>query len=87
MDDSTDDSTSQRVFDASHARVRDTPSSYDVPSRPLFIYDALAFFMSIRPFRGIIRDIKARGPFYVSDWTDAWNYRVVPATALTFFSK
>ena len=36
---------------------------------------------------GIIADVRARGPWYFSDWTDAWNYRVVPATALTFFSK
>lgn len=32
------------------------------------------------PFSGIVRDIQRRLPFYVSDWTDAWNYRVVPAT-------
>ena len=54
---------------------------------PSYFLDALARSMSVRPFRGILRDIKARGPYYVSDWTDAWNYRVVPATALTFFSK
>ncbi len=36
---------------------------------------------------GIILDIKARAPHYASDWTDAWNYRVVPATALIFFAK
>lgn len=36
---------------------------------------------------GIILDIKARAPYYPSDWTDAWNYRVVPATALIFFAK
>ena len=68
----------------------DTSSNSDdylTPSRTHFFHDTLAFFFSVRPFRGIIRDIKARGPFYVSDWTDAWNYRVVPATALTFFSK
>ncbi len=34
----------------------------------------------IRVGMGIIRDIKFRAPYYVSDWTDAWNYRVVPAT-------
>lgn len=28
----------------------------------------------------MIKDIRARAPYYVSDWTDAWNYRVVPAT-------
>lgn len=42
---------------------------------------------SIRPFYGIINDIKARAPYYWSDWTDAWNYRVIPATLLIFFSK
>lgn len=36
---------------------------------------------------GIIADIRARAPWYLSDWTDAWNYRVVPATALIFFAK
>jgi len=36
---------------------------------------------------GIILDIRARAPHYISDWTDAWNYRVVPATALIFFAK
>ncbi len=37
--------------------------------------------------RGIILDIRSRAPWYASDWTDAWNYRVVPATALIFFAK
>ncbi|KAL4071913.1 HCO3 transporter family-domain-containing protein [Scleroderma citrinum] len=36
---------------------------------------------------GIIQDIKARAPWYLSDWTDAWNYRVVPAAALIFFAN
>jgi hypothetical protein len=36
---------------------------------------------------GIRQDICARAPWYFSDWTDAWNYRVVPATALIFFAK
>ncbi|KAI0629834.1 anion exchanging protein [Trametes polyzona] len=37
--------------------------------------------------RGIIRDIRARTPYYASDWTDAWNYRVVPAIVLIFFAN
>ena len=45
------------------------------------------FLKSLRPFRGIIRDIRARAPYYWSDWTDAWNYRVIPATLLIFFAK
>ena len=36
---------------------------------------------------GIRLDIRSRAPWYLSDWTDAWNYRVVPATALIFFAK
>ncbi|KAF8073644.1 HCO3 transporter family-domain-containing protein [Lyophyllum atratum] len=36
---------------------------------------------------GILLDIRARAPWYISDWTDAWNYRVVPATALIFFAN
>jgi hypothetical protein len=32
-------------------------------------------------------DIRKRAPFYLSDWTDAWNYRVVPATVYMFFAK
>lgn len=29
---------------------------------------------------GMYYDVKHRLPYYWSDWTDAWNYRVVPAT-------
>jgi len=36
---------------------------------------------------GVILDIRSRAPWYLSDWTDAWNYRVIPATALIFFAK
>ncbi|KAI0373814.1 anion exchanging protein [Pilatotrama ljubarskyi] len=36
---------------------------------------------------GILRDIKARAPYYASDWSDAWNYRVVPAIVLIFFAN
>jgi boron transporter len=44
-------------------------------------------FLQVKVGAGIIRDIRARGPWYWSDWKDAWNYRVVPATTLVFFSK
>ncbi|KAJ9128344.1 hypothetical protein QFC24_000637 [Naganishia onofrii] len=30
--------------------------------------------------RGMYLDVRNRLPYYGSDWTDAWNYRVVPAT-------
>ena len=41
----------------------------------------------IHLFRGMIQDIKRRAPFYWSDWTDAWDYRVVPATVYMYFAK
>jgi hypothetical protein len=41
----------------------------------------------IRLFRGMIRDVRRRAPFYWSDWTDAWDYRVVPATIYMYFAK
>lgn len=41
----------------------------------------------IHLFRGMIDDVKRRAPFYLSDWTDAWDYRVVPATVYMYFAK
>ncbi|KAL0943991.1 anion exchange protein 4 protein [Colletotrichum truncatum] len=38
-------------------------------------------------FRGMINDIRRRAPFYVSDWVDAWDYRVVPATVYMYFAN
>jgi hypothetical protein len=33
--------------------------------------------------RGMYLDVRNRLPYYGSDWTDAWNYRVVPATLVS----
>lgn len=41
----------------------------------------------IHVFRGMINDVRRRAPFYVSDWLDAWDYRVVPATVYMYFAK
>jgi hypothetical protein len=41
----------------------------------------------IKLFSGMINDIKRRGPYYWSDWRDAWDYRVVPATIYMYFAK
>ncbi|ODQ53075.1 hypothetical protein SAICODRAFT_124297 [Saitoella complicata NRRL Y-17804] len=43
--------------------------------------------LGIHPLRGIITDTKRRVPYYWSDWTDAWDYHVVPATIFIFFAK
>lgn len=41
----------------------------------------------IHPFRGMVNDLRRRAPYYASDWRDAWNYRVVPATVYMYFAK
>ncbi|KAM3555349.1 hypothetical protein MY1884_005636 [Beauveria asiatica] len=41
----------------------------------------------IHPFRGMVNDIRQRAPYYLSDWTDAWDYRVVPATVYMYFAN
>jgi hypothetical protein len=41
----------------------------------------------IRLFRGMMNDVRRRAPFYWSDWRDAWDYRVVPATVYMYFAK
>jgi boron transporter len=41
----------------------------------------------IKYCRGMINDIKRRAPYYWSDWKDAWDYRVVPATVYMYFAK
>lgn len=35
----------------------------------------------------MVNDIRRRAPYYVSDWLDAWDYRVVPATVFMYFAK
>lgn len=37
--------------------------------------------------RGMISDVRNRLPFYWSDWTDAWDYRVIPSTVFIFFAN
>ncbi|KAL9589285.1 MAG: hypothetical protein Q9203_001912 [Teloschistes exilis] len=46
-----------------------------------------ARWWKIRLFRGMKKDIRRRAPFYWSDWKDAWDYRVVPATVYMYFAN
>ncbi|KAL8734637.1 MAG: hypothetical protein Q9181_003121 [Wetmoreana brouardii] len=41
----------------------------------------------IRLSQGMANDIKRRAPYYWSDWKDAWDYRVVPATVYMYFAN
>ena len=47
----------------------------------------VAKWYQVRWFKGIKDDIKRRAPYYWSDWTDAWDYRVIPATVYMYFAK
>ncbi|KAL8952095.1 MAG: hypothetical protein Q9222_001963 [Ikaeria aurantiellina] len=46
-----------------------------------------AKWWKIRLFKGMTKDIRRRAPFYWSDWKDAWDYRVVPATVYMYFAN
>lgn len=37
--------------------------------------------------RGILNDLRARGPYYWSDIKDAYNYRVIPSVVFIFFTN
>lgn len=41
----------------------------------------------IHLLQGMVNDIRRRAPYYWSDWADAWDYRVVPATIYMYFAK
>ncbi|PVH78639.1 hypothetical protein DL98DRAFT_421841 [Cadophora sp. DSE1049] len=41
----------------------------------------------VRLFRGMVNDVRRRLPYYWSDWVDAWDYRVVPATVYMYFAN
>lgn len=83
--------TSHDSFTGGQRRRRDgdvglqfsgTPSETadETPPRP-------SAWWKIKLFRGIVNDIRRRAPYYASDWTDAWDYRVVPATVYMYFAK
>ncbi|KAI0073496.1 anion exchanging protein [Panus rudis PR-1116 ss-1] len=59
------------------------------PARSLSPSDTLRLSspLPLGIFSGIINDIRSRTPYYLSDWTDAWNYRVIPAIVLIFFAN
>ena len=35
----------------------------------------------------MVDDVKRRAPYYWSDWRDAWDYRVIPATVYMYFAN
>lgn len=75
----------------SPGEVEETPisthESATTLNRPTTRLHSLRGLFRVKVGAGILRDIRARAPWYYSDWRDAWNYRVLPATALVFFAK
>lgn len=47
----------------------------------------IAKWYNVRLCEGMINDVKRRLPYYGSDWLDAWDYRVVPATVYMYFAN
>jgi hypothetical protein len=67
---------------SAHVAVEQTPRAYEHESS-----NPEPKWWRIRLFRGMIDDVKRRAPYYWSDWADAWDYRVVPATVYMYFAK
>ncbi|KAJ5795550.1 uncharacterized protein N7518_004090 [Penicillium psychrosexuale] len=51
------------------------------------LHSAQERWWHVHLFRGMVNDVKRRAPYYWSDWTDAWDYRVVPATVYMYFAN
>ncbi len=60
--------------------------SHETHSRQISAVQASTWW-KIDLFRGMANDIKRRAPYYWSDWKDAWDYRVVPASVYMYFAK
>lgn len=48
---------------------------------------SLAFGKLAMIGKDVREDVAKRLPFYWSDWTDAWNYRVIPSVVYIFFAN
>ncbi|PYI10201.1 hypothetical protein BO78DRAFT_306302 [Aspergillus sclerotiicarbonarius CBS 121057] len=77
-------STSSRSHHSNNPRHEPSPALSREPthqsSRP-------EKWWKVHLFRGMVQDVKRRAPYYWSDWTDAWDYRVVPATVYMYFAN
>lgn len=63
----------------SEIRLSDKQFSPEIMRRPKL---TLSWFA-----KDMTQDIRARLPYYISDWTDAIDYRVVPATIYIYFAN
>lgn len=68
------------LFPFQHATINE-PNSNDVNQ------GEKSKWYTVHLGKGMISDVKRRAPFYWSDWIDAWDYRVVPATIYMYFAN
>ncbi|KAJ5625804.1 hypothetical protein N7510_002113 [Penicillium lagena] len=71
------DTADARTSDSQHRRVSVASSFWSTHPK----------WWRVRLFRGMVKDIKRRAPYYWSDLTDAWDYRIVPATVYMYFAN
>ncbi|EGX94886.1 anion exchange family protein [Cordyceps militaris CM01] len=64
-----------------------TPETPSSPAATRMKTTTRAAWWHMHPFRGMINDMRRRAPYYLSDWTDAWDYRVIPATVYMYFAN
>ncbi|KAK4203640.1 HCO3 transporter family-domain-containing protein [Triangularia verruculosa] len=69
-----------------HTALPPSPPAPTTTSSPATIQKPEPWY-KIHLGRGMYLDVKRRLPYYWSDWTDAWDYRVVPATVYMFFAN
>jgi hypothetical protein len=69
----------------SQVPVPQDPESQDIPGKPP--RSGHEAWWKIHLFRGMANDLRQRAPYYLGDWTDAWDYRVVPATIYMYFAN
>ena len=63
-------------------------SLFGVSSKSIVVYTEIEKKRRIPPlFKGILLDIHDRLPYYCSDWSDSWDYQVIPVVIETFFNN
>ncbi|KZM25155.1 inorganic anion exchanger [Ascochyta rabiei] len=72
----------------SRSSRQDAPADHDDQTHgPAHDRKSKDAWWKTRLFSGMVNDVKRRVPFYWSDYADAWDYRVVPATVYMYFAN
>ena len=80
--------THMHSFRSQTSRERQDVQSHEVSRAPTTASSrSKKKWWRIKLFRGMINDARRRAPYYWSDWRDAFDYRVCPATVYMYFTK